>query len=653
MTGMAIGVVLLLILALYGWGRACALAFRMAPGTAFAQTTALGLAAVVFLGGLLNLFRLASAWALACLLAGGVILAVWSLRRRLPPPAAASRQERRATVSVLLDHALPAGLMLAILSFTVLTQFPPQAYNCHDDLQKYFAHPVRMLQTGTLFGSPLSAAGSEALGGQAFLQAMLVAWLPLRYINGLDAVLGLFLCLSQAAAITRGRRDLLAVSAASLLSVYVINPQYVNVSSLYTGSAVIMALIAFSARPDEPGRGRPGPHPAAMGMLYAALIALKPTFALFVGLHVPAAAAAARLSGDSWRTAGKRAGAVVLFAAVFLCPWVMLHSPHYVAGWQATDDPGIQIEEAAEDEIGLFSTDPLSYGASVLAYTGLMSAVAIGSVVAAWAGARAADGGTRRSAYAIAAAGGTGAVAYVILFYLGNELEGRCTSVRLFTPFCIGIAPVVFGYTAVHMASSGGFGPPSRAMTLALLLACAPLLGFLPSLYSRMEQAVRAGFVLPFIPPEDRGRYLEYNREALSGRARERIAAAQSAVPAGKTVLAWIDAPFHLDFRRNTVIDADTAGLGAPWATMPAVEYVIWERGAYATRSPMSYLQQAEGPGARSREVAIRTLLFMDRLTAGTNKGQRVYQDGDIAVFRLGGEGAAPAGGEPNRLSTR
>lgn len=70
--------------------------------------------------------------------------------------------------------------------------FAPRAFNFHDDFQKYFAYPTRMLATGTLAGSTLSALGSETLGAQSFLHALVLSVLPIGYINGVDAVFGQF-----------------------------------------------------------------------------------------------------------------------------------------------------------------------------------------------------------------------------------------------------------------------------------------------------------------------------------------------------------------------------------------------------------------------------------------------------------------------------
>jgi len=194
-----VGAMAIFAFALYGWGWAFRRLFRMAAG-AWAVTLTLGLAAVVFLGGMLNAVGLAYPAALACVAAGGMVLAVVALWRSQTGLGAIRERlaaERWNVLAILIPTA-------AILAFTIATQLPPDAYNYQDDFEKYFVHPVRMLATGTLFGSPLSSIGSETLGGIAFLDGFAVALFPIVYINCVDAVFGLFLCLVLAGGFTGG-----------------------------------------------------------------------------------------------------------------------------------------------------------------------------------------------------------------------------------------------------------------------------------------------------------------------------------------------------------------------------------------------------------------------------------------------------------------
>ena len=319
---LALGVFAAAAFMLYGWGWAARRALR-AKAVEWPTTVATGMATLVFVGGVLNLARLAYPWALGCVAIAGVVLGVVAVRKDRP---------HKPDMSGLSRVLAPA----AVLIFTIVTQVPPRAYNFHDDFQKYFAHPVRMLETGTVFGSPLNDIGLDTLGGQAFLDGFAVAFFPIQYINGVGAALALFLCMMLASQF----KNILAT-----LSVFVINPQYVNISALYTASFLIMGVILEESA-------------AVTGLLYAGVIALKSSFVLFVAVHLLA----------KWRI--KPAA----FAALFLTPWILLHAPHYIHAFgPVIADHGVRAAES----FNIFSIEHLDYGATPLAYT-LMIAVGLG-----------------------------------------------------------------------------------------------------------------------------------------------------------------------------------------------------------------------------------------------------------------------------------
>jgi hypothetical protein len=115
---------------------------------------ALGLSSFVIIGGVLNLLRLALPIPIWLLLVIGLlsfVRAVW----------------RRRTQPVMIDSGtIGLGLLaLSLACFTAATQLIPASYNWNDDLQSYFTHPVRMMETGTIYGSPLSSVGAVSLGG--------------------------------------------------------------------------------------------------------------------------------------------------------------------------------------------------------------------------------------------------------------------------------------------------------------------------------------------------------------------------------------------------------------------------------------------------------------------------------------------------------
>jgi len=543
---------------LYGWGWAARRVLR-ARETNWPATAACGMAALVFLGGVLNLARLANAWALLSLASAGIIFAVCRFRK--------------PEISALVRFLIPG----AVLIFTVATQVPPRAYNFHDDFQKYFAHPVRMLETGTVYGSPLNDIGLDTLGGQAFLDGFSVAFLPIPYINGVGAALALFLCMMLASQFKS-----VFTSTLAALSVFVINPQYVNISALYTGSFLMMGAILEES-------------PAITGLLYAGLVALKSSFVLFVAVHVVA-------------TRRMKAG---VFAVLFVAPWILLHAPHYVQFLHASPaiaDHGVRPVES----FNIFSTEPLDYGSTPLAYTLLMIAVALCGVL-------------RNKMDAIAMSCFAMPVAYLIMVYVsGPRNAGYAQAIRYFAPFAIAIAPIAFG-SAEQL----------KSRWILLAIAAVPLIAFLPSLRQRMEQAVHSGSVLAFSWLAPDPEYIGYSRQVLYGDMRGRVEAAQAKVPQGDAAAVWINAPFYLDYARNRVADVEPgAGLIAPWSKIPDdARYFIFEYGGYATVDEADYVEaMAEGPDFIRRVSGAR--LDMTRRMKGMMQGsEKLYDDGSIAVF--------------------
>ena len=220
---------------LFGWGMLVRRLSRIPEGSA-PVTVALGLSAILAVGGVLNLARIAFAPALWLVVGAGLVACAVQIIPALSRIKLSSLSQARGW-SGWSEDTLAGGFIAVVIGFTVATQLPPQAFNYHDDFQKYFAHPVRMLATGTLFGSPLSALGSETPGGQAFLHAMALAFFPIPFINGADAVFGLLLLMILGADV--GRRRLAPLPGALLapLLIVVVNPQYVNVSALYLAAA--------------------------------------------------------------------------------------------------------------------------------------------------------------------------------------------------------------------------------------------------------------------------------------------------------------------------------------------------------------------------------------------------------------------------------
>jgi hypothetical protein len=203
----------------------------------------------------------------------------------------------------------------------------PRVFNFHDDLEKYINHPIRMLSTGSLGGGHLNALGSETLGGQAFLHGFVAAHWPIGYINSVDSVFGLTLCLMAVSSAALSRRlPVWCMPIVVALPVF-INPQIVNISASYTASALMLFLFCgtWIELKDRGHSSSPWPHAICTGLVYAAIVVLKTSYLLLPALHFSVlslglAIYATRLKGVfSW------AMKVVISSVFFLLPWLTIY----------------------------------------------------------------------------------------------------------------------------------------------------------------------------------------------------------------------------------------------------------------------------------------------------------------------------------------
>lgn len=601
-----------------GWGRIARALTRAGPAGP-AATAGLGVAALVWLGGWLNLFHLAFAPVLLGVLGAGAAALVWPRRAGRPDAPPADPRTRAELLLALL-------LIAAAVGFRLATRFPPLLFNFHDDFEKYLAHPVRMLQTGTLAAGRTSALGAETLGGQAFLQGLWLVALPLPFVDAADSLFGfaLLLALAATAGLRRGGVGSGAAPAAVLLAAAV-EPQMVNASALYLGAALVATAILLPAAPD--GRGDAGSP--LLGLVHAGAIALKTSLAPFAALHALALAALSLSRGRSLRLALRTLVCAAGWILVGLAPWLLLHSSSYLRASAA----GSRSPIAPPPVPPLLSVRPLIYGGTFAHYTALAT---LAGLAAAWAfafGSRSTHAGEAARARAAAAAGGgAAAVAWIVLVgAVGRAAVGAEASVRLAIPILLGAAPLCAALAAERRATLPK-GVSLAPVAAALALAAA----FLPALRARAWQALRSGSALAFLRPSQLRAYSAYNEAALGLAERERVRKAQQAVPPGEPLLAWIATPFHLDYRRNRIESIEVAGLVTPWAALPAdARYALWQPRGYSRLTAAQLEERAASPFLYDRELAVRQFELERRLSELRARGTTLYDDGELAVFRL------------------
>jgi hypothetical protein len=626
--------VILLVAAWLLWGIGHLTLRKCGRSASFPVCIGIGLAVLIFAGGVLNCAHIARAPVLWVLVVAMAAVTFFETRRFKFEPV----KGRAAWIELIA-----AGLVIAsVTGFAIHTQLPPRAFNSDDDFQRYFSHPVSMLATGSVLGSPLGGMGSTSLGAQAFLQGFVLSVFPIGYINGVDAVFGLMVLMLICAAAGWRRYPRFPGTVLGPVMVAMINPRYVNVSSLYLGAALMATAVMLVVDEEEES----GPPALVLGMVYAAMTALKSTFVFFPILHAPMAALMLSSRSSPWKESRNRPqlevvrwlAMVTLWAGLGIAPWVATHLPNYLAtGMHGYDE----VSGTSGETLDLFSVEESDYRDCYLSYTVAVGGVALVAVGAAISRLAERHWLKRRRAMAVLAAAGSCTLSYFLFMcVLGSAWFGYTPALHYFIPTLLGC-----GVPSIVLFPRLSLRLRTEALARIPVLLCALIVvTFTGSTIARYQQAVQWGSVLAFHKNSDSDQYLAYCRYCLSPEATDRIRDLQSKTPPGEPILAVLGTPFLMDFRRNDIVYMEPTGLLAPWARVPDhVHYVIWQYSPFTNYGKLSlpfesrYSEMINGPNIQDRTIGVRYLGFTKRLQGLQTPSNTIYKDDEFAIFKLDG----------------
>jgi len=110
-------------------------------------------------------------------------------------------------------------------------------------------------------------------------------------------------------------------------------------------------------------------------------------------------------------------------------------------------------------------------------------------------------------------------------------------------------------------------------------------------------------------------------------------------------LLVWAVTPFLLDFNRNKIIDMNVEGLGKPWASIPAVRYVLWQYKGYAVNTPKILSRDISG-GRHMGAISASALDVAYWLQEAVSVSRILRDEDGIVLFEIGK--SAPPVPNPN-----
>jgi hypothetical protein len=656
---------LLLVFALvcHGWGRCVSrLCYGEHSETAIAFDIGLGIGVLGALGGLLNLFHLARPFSLYTLSAVGLALSFVSMWQRTKCHGLSWNALRTKLWHPGENRSFLAlhGVVWLIAAFFCIKLIPTAAFNRADDMHTYLVRPIRMLATGTVGGNPFDMLGLDSLGAQSFFQSFLLLVSPLSWANGFDAVF----CFALSGFLILGiARQLKTQWPFSLLAIIVfvsLHPQFVNVSSLYSGTALILASFIACSKLVEAFEATEAPaiwkSCLPLVLLVATLLALKNTFLFLLIGQLPLFFAFLSAAKPLRRRAFVAAAVTAAGIALAVLPWILVTLATYgfPGAWPGHDlGPTALMTKypslAAHDMGSLFKIRKLFYGGDQLTYTGVALCILLSGIAAlAYRRSETLQGLSFRAPFASATIGAFAAYCF------NAHMNDAPTAVRYSCPILIALFPLtglVLTRLFADAPGSAGASPapiskPSPFRVVHVILPLAAIALFLPLAFTRFHQAHHARSILSF-PLQQAD--LVYHSYAL-GPAAVRVRALQNLSEPNQTIFAWMGQPFHLDFERNRILSACDPGLVNPLLRFPAGVPEQELRQYLQSRGVRYVLHQFEGAGiltsmdlkvllnsfALHRSLADYHLYLKEALLKMSESSRVVYRDEQILLFDLG-----------------
>lgn len=650
------------LFALYGIGRIIQKVFRVFFPYPF--TIILGLACLIFLGGILNLAGIAYPLVLDAIILAGLgyfalnFFKAWNWRS----PFLKIRQSLSKTkIMQFLPSALFIGIVFVFCAYTLSS---PEVFNVHDDLEKYINHPIRMLSTGSLSDGHFNALGSETLGGQAFLHGFVAAHWPIGYVNSVDSLFGLALCLLAVSSAALSVRLPVWYTLFVLTLPVFINPQIVNISASYTASALMLFLfcgtwIELKDRDHSPS---PYPHAICIGFVYSALVALKTSFLLLPLAHFSVLTLGLAIYATRMKEVFSWATRVVVSSIIFLLPWILIYSsrlPAFFSERSYTNTSSLKMDyfRHSVSIINPFSLEPLfwGFGANFAYYTLTILLIGFCGIVLFVFQLPNYPSNKALTATAIAACLTPPLLYGLNIFIISSMLYGPESSLRYLCPVIIAAAPSAMIMAATSVSETNPQLKTKRLFVkkpifIVAFFSLILLVAFSPSFSERVKQAFTHGSILSFSNWAKDPKYVAYNHYVFSDDAKKKVRTAQQIVPKHESLAAWTSLALYLDYQRNHILDIEPAGLASPWADFPfgqgteagisyfkalGIDYVLWQYRGYAVRSERSILTMAASPYEGLHRIGIRTHQFLKFLINLTKESKILYNDGSIVLLKL------------------
>jgi hypothetical protein len=632
---------LVLLTSFVGWGGAVAAFLVPDRRLDWGLRSALGMAAVLAIGGALQVaFLLSPAVVMVMTLAGLAALAVGRLRRGSDPVAEGSSWLTRVRAQPILTVAI--CLLYGLILFAYLGSFTTPVSNPWDDFEAYFVFPKSLLAYGALH-EPFSFRRVGALGGQSYLQSLLLTASTVWRLNGLDNGICLLSIFGMVHGYARRSRGAVLVALAFLVG---FSYHLHNVASALSGTVFFFALFRILDAHSE-GLTDRGVN-ILLGLVGAAAWTLRQNYLVPLLAILGAAYGLRLIDRPETRREMVGAGARTLgFLALFLIPWWIVSYRSSgtfmfpITLGNSRGDFGLLADVTRAEEMQFFVFNAFWNRPVRTISIFVLAALCLD------------DARRNRSVHAFLLGTGVGVVALIH----GCRAWDDVTSVsRYYMAFemALVLAALLKALTRLDGQIDGATHPVKARSFIAAALA---LLAVVIHLWDTKDDlaAQYHGWVdqiaIQLGAPTEKA---VDARDDLYHRV-------QTAIPAGAPFMEILDEPFRFDFRRNRIWLCDQPGGASPRPGFPVFKGVEQYEKYLRDRS-IRYLAYTLGPaspeysfpqwqaqarnhtpprrnghtrGTMLRQVAVIYLDFFSTLVELSKRHKQLFNEGQIHVLDL------------------
>lgn len=619
-----------ILISLGGWGGILNRILFPKQPIDWGQKGAWGLAFTIFVGGILNLTWTISLTTILIYLGCGFVYGMWELFQDRDTIARSLDRLRELRGKPLI---LAGVIFLALL---LLIRYAGSVhaiiFNIHDDNHAYLAYPYKMLQMGSLGPDPYSERRLvSALGGQSFLDSIMVSWLPVENIKITERGYGLVLAIAGLIGYLKDKKTSLVTSLIVVFLALFSEPPSVNISSLIIPIPLFISLF----RVLEGGHLKNHnifSNAIIIALLGTSICTLKNNLIVPVVLLLVVSYLLYIINSQDKRQAISECGLAMVFSGLFLLPWMLslyqssgtLLYPFLGKGYHGSTY-GTFAADHTFDSVGSLIKIFVSRHNLLFYLTTILSIICFTNKLL-W------QEKDHRKAMMSLAVSGVLATAIVIFATAGVAGERYTFSFRIVV-FLVLLAAIL------EMPSGDNLSkfPKSRSGFLALIISGIVVVnglgGFIYT-YRVAVGATRRGLQQVSLVPET----LKVQHQKM-----------QQSIPEGVSIMTRLERAFLMDFKRNQVFLCDWPGGASLPPGMPmfqggeplanyflshSIRYVVYSYATQAAYPPENHVIQ---PGDSNWVVSAtsQTLDFQKNLAELGTTRQRIYDDGDIWAIDL------------------